>query len=89
MVRVALPFFNEVADKQMEILCGPPVVLGLVVRAFMLFHGIDRRVVIPLSIFRPFKPVKVLKGRDLQGRAAGRSRQGRPLSSCNSPFRSR
>ena len=68
LVRLALPFFNEVADKQMEILWDrPPFWVAAV--AFVLFTAFVAGSY-PAVYLSSFRPVKVLKGTFKAGRLA-------------------
>jgi len=58
-VRLALPFFNEVADKQMEILWDRPL-FWVLSAGFMLFTALIAGSY-PAIYLSSFKPVKVLK----------------------------
>jgi putative ABC transport system permease protein len=58
-VRLALPFFNEVADKQMEILWDRPL-FWMLSAVFMLFTSLIAGSY-PAFYLSSFKPVKVLK----------------------------
>jgi putative ABC transport system permease protein len=60
MVRLALPFFNEVADKQMEMQWGQPL-FWVLSAAFVLFTSLVAGSY-PAVYLSSFKPVKVLKG---------------------------
>ena len=68
MVRLALPFFNELADKQMEIQWGQWMFWVLSV-AFVLFTSLVAGSY-PAVYLSSFKPVKVLKGAFKAGRLA-------------------
>ncbi len=68
LVRLALPFFNEVADKQMDILWDrPPFWVAAV--AFVLFTAFVAGSY-PAVYLSSFRPVKVLKGTFKAGRLA-------------------
>ena len=68
MVRLSLPFFNEVADKQMEIQWGRPL-FWVLSAAFVLFTALVAGSY-PAIYLSSFKPVKVLKGTFKAGRLA-------------------
>ena len=68
MVRVALPFFNEVADKQMDILWDRPA-FWLASAAFVVFTALIAGSY-PAVYLSSFRPVKVLKGTFKAGRLA-------------------
>jgi ABC-type antimicrobial peptide transport system permease subunit len=68
MVRLALPFFNEVADKQMEMQWGEPM-FWILSAAFVLFTSLIAGSY-PAIYLSSFKPVKVLKGTFKAGRLA-------------------
>jgi putative ABC transport system permease protein len=59
-VQLALPFFNEVADKQMEILWDRPL-FWVLSAGFLLFTALIAGSY-PAVYLSSFKPVKVLKG---------------------------
>ena len=68
LVELALPFFNEVAGKQMEVQWSKPVLWGLSL-GFVLFTSIVAGSY-PAVYLSSFKPVKVLKGAIKAGRMA-------------------
>src|SRR3984957_12512800 len=68
MVALALPFFNEVADKQMEMQWGQPL-FWVLSAAFVLFTSLVAGSY-PAVYLSSFKPVKVLKGTFKAGRLA-------------------
>lgn len=68
LVRLALPFFNEVADKQMGILWNYPLFWELSV-GFVLFTSLIAGSY-PAVYLSSFRPVKVLKGTFKAGRLA-------------------
>jgi putative ABC transport system permease protein len=68
MVRLALPFFNEVADKQVEMLWDRPV-FWLAGASFVLFTSLIAGSY-PAVYLSSFRPVKVLKGSHKAGKLA-------------------
>ena len=73
LVELALPWFNQVADKQMAILWGSPVFWTLSI-AFTLLTGIVAGSY-PAFYLSSFQPVKVLKGTFRAGRLAALPRK--------------
>ncbi len=73
LVQISLPFFNQVADKQMAILWSNPLfwVLGI---GFSLITGLITGSY-PAFYLSSFKPIKVLKGSFRVGRLAAVPRQ--------------
>jgi putative ABC transport system permease protein len=67
-VQLGLPFFNEVADKKMQILWGSPM-FWLISLGFTLFTGLIAGSY-PAFYLSSFKPVRVLKGSFRVGRLA-------------------
>ena len=68
LVTLALPYFNQLADKQIQIFWGSPL-LWLTGIGFTLFTGILAGSY-PAFYLSAFNPVKVLKGTFKSGRAA-------------------
>jgi ABC-type antimicrobial peptide transport system permease subunit len=68
LVQLALPFFNQVADKKIAVLWGSPM-FWLAVIGFSLFTGLIAGSY-PALYLSSFKPVKVLKGTFCVGRFA-------------------
>jgi len=68
LVQLALPFFNEVADKKMSILWNNPL-FWLICMVFMFLTGLIAGSY-PAFYLSSFKPVKVLKGTFKAGRLA-------------------
>ncbi len=73
MVQLALPWFNKVADKQMNLLWNNPTfwvaAIGLTVLAGLIAGSY------PAFYLSSFKPVKVLKGTFTAGRSAALPRK--------------
>ncbi|HEV8269807.1 MAG TPA: ABC transporter permease [Chitinophagaceae bacterium] len=72
-VRLLLPFFNEVADKQMSILWSNPY-FWIVSAAFILFTALVAGSY-PAFYLSSFRPIKVLKGTFKAGRFAALPRK--------------
>jgi putative ABC transport system permease protein len=68
MVQLVLPWFNKVADKEMEILWGSPLFTGMSI-GFVVFTGLIAGSY-PALYLSSFQPVKVLKGTFRAGRFA-------------------
>ncbi len=68
LVRLAMPYFNDVANKQMSILWGEPL-FWVISIGFTLFTGIIAGSY-PALYLSSFNPVKVLKGTFKAGRFA-------------------
>jgi ABC-type antimicrobial peptide transport system permease subunit len=68
MVQLVLPWFNKVADKEMDILWGSPLSWGLCM-GFLVFTGLIAGSY-PALYLSSFQPVKVLKGTFKAGRFA-------------------
>jgi putative ABC transport system permease protein len=68
LVQLSLPFFNDVADKQMAILWGNPL-FWLLTISFSLITGLITGSY-PAFYLSSFKPIKVLKGSFRVGRFA-------------------
>jgi putative ABC transport system permease protein len=73
LTQIALPLFNEVADKQMKLLWGQPV-FWLVCLGFCLLTGFIAGLY-PAFYLSSFRPIKVLKGSFKQGRYAALPRK--------------
>ena len=73
LVELSLPFFNGLADKQMKILWGSPL-LWIAGIGFSLFTGIVAGSY-PALYLSSFKPIKVLKGAFKAGRYASAPRR--------------
>lgn len=73
LVQLSLPFFNEIADKQMTILWGNPL-FWLMSIGFSLITGLITGSY-PAFYLSSFKPIKVLKGSFRVGRLAALPRK--------------
>ena len=68
LVQIALPFFNDLADKKIAMPIGNPLYWGMIL-AFVIFTGVIAGSY-PALYLSSFNPVKVLKGTFKAGRAA-------------------
>ena len=67
-MQIALPFFNDLADKKISMPIGNPIYWGMIL-AFVIFTGVVAGSY-PALYLSSFNPVKVLKGTFKAGRAA-------------------